>query len=231
MKPLNREIFNKVKKEIGCLLLKDNSGHGLEHAEHVAHLASVIAVEEGGERDVIELAALLHDVDDYKLFGENNAENLLNARIIMTKALVPEYKKQQVLNVISTIGYSKRLKGVVPDTLEAKIVSDADMLEAMGVTGILRVYQYNLAKGKTIFDPNIWPDLTMSADEYKANKNGTAINHVFEKLLKLKDLMLTERGKELAEGRHEAMISFLYNFFIEQNALEWVKYLDAYQEL
>ena len=223
-------MIEEVRKEVCKLLDRDNSGHGMEHVNRVLHLSLKFAEIENADKDVVTLIALLHDVDDYKLFGMESADNLTNAGNILEQCSVADNRKEQVLNAIKTIGYSKRLKGIQPITLEGMIVSDADMCDSIGVTGILRSYQYNLAHGNVFFDKNIYPALNMSAADYMAKKVGTVVTHMFEKLLKLKDLMLTDSGKGEAIERHNIMIAFLYRFFEEENVPEWIDYLDHYLE-
>lgn len=221
-------MIEEVREHVYKLLGKDNSGHGVEHVNRVLNLSLKFAEIENANKNVVALIALLHDVDDYKLFGMEDANNLTNARNILEQCLIEDSIKEEVLNAIKTIGYSKRLKGICPITLEGMIVSDADMCDALGVNGILRSYQYNLAHGNLFFDKNIYPTLNMSATDYMTKKAGTVINHMFEKLLKLKDLMLTNSGKTEAIERHNIMIEFLYHFFKEENVPEWTDYLDNY---
>lgn len=221
-------MIEEVRKQVSKLLDKDNSGHGMEHINRVLNLSLKFAESENADKDVVAFIALLHDVDDYKLFGMENADNLTNARNILEYSFLEDNIKEQVLNAIKTIGYSKRLKGIRPTALEGMIVSDADMCDSIGTTGILRSYQYNLAHGNLFFDKNIYPTLNMSATDYMAKKTGTVVTHMFEKLLKLKDMMLTDSGKREAMERHNIMIEFLYHFFKEENAPEWIDYLDNY---
>ncbi len=221
-------MIEEVRKQVSKLLDKDNSGHGMEHINRVLNLSLKFAESENANKDVVAFIALLHDVDDYKLFGMENADNLTNARNILESSFLEDNIKEQVLNAIKTIGYSKRLKGIRPTALEGMIVSDADMCDSIGTTGILRSYQYNLAHGNLFFDKNIYPTLNMSATDYMAKKTGTVVTHMFEKLLKLKDMMLTDSGKREAMERHNIMIEFLYHFFKEENAPEWIDYLDNY---
>ncbi len=223
-------MIEEVRKQVCKLLDKDNSGHGMEHVNRVLHLSLKFAEIENADKDVVALIALLHDVDDYKLFGMESADNLTNAGNILEQCSIADNRKEQVLNAIKTIGYSKRLKGIRPIALEGMIVSDADMCDSIGATGILRSYQYNLAHGNLFFDKNIYPALNMSAADYMAQKEGTVVTHMFEKLLKLKDLMLTDSGKKEAIERHNLMIAFLYRFFEEENVPEWIAYLDNYLE-
>ena len=221
-------MIEEVRKQVCKLLDKDNSGHGMEHVNRVLNLSLKFAKTERANKDVVALIALLHDVDDYKLFGIESAENLINAKRILNQCSITDNIKEQVLNAIKTIGYSKRLKGISPLTLEAMVVSDADMCEGIGATGILRSYQYNLSHNNLFFEKNIYPTLNMSANDYMAKKNGTVVTHMFEKLLKLKDLMLTNSGKKEAIERHNIMIEFLYHFFEEENVPDWIDYLNNY---
>lgn len=221
-------MIDEVRKQVCKLLDKDNSGHGMEHVERVLKMTLDFAETENADKETAALIALLHDVDDYKLFGVENADNLTNAKNILEQCSVEDNIKERVLNAIKTIGYSKRLKGVRPITLEGMIVSDADMCDSIGAVGILRSYQYNSAHGNLFFDKNIYPTLNMSETDYMAKKTGTVVTHMFEKLLKLKDLMLTESGKKEAVERHNIMVEFLCHFFKEENVPEWIDYLDDY---
>lgn len=221
-------MIEEVRKKVCELLDKDNSGHGMEHVERVLKMSLKFAEKENANKEIVAFIALLHDVDDYKLFGVENVNNLTNARKILEQCSIEDNIKEQVLDAIKTIGYNKRLKGIIPTTLEGMIVSDADMCDAIGSTGILRAYQYGLAHNMLLFDKNIFPILNISVTDYMAKKSGTVITHMFEKLLKLKELMLTDSGKKEAIERHNIMVDFLYHFFEEENASEWIDYLDTY---
>ena len=221
-------MIEEVRKQVHNLLDKDNSGHGTEHIERVSKISLRFAEAENADKETVALIALLHDADDYKLFGAESADKLTNAKAILEQCSINDNIKEQVLNSIKTIGYSKRLKGITPTTLEAMIVSDADMCDSIGCTGILRSYQYNSAHGRVFFDKNIYPTLNMTSGEYAAKKSGTVVTHMFEKLLKLKDMMLTDSGKKEAIERHNIMVEFLYHFFKEENVPEWTQYLDNY---
>lgn len=223
-------MIEEVKKQVCKSLDKDNSGLGMEHVNRVLNLSLKFAEIENANKEVVSLIALLHDVDDYKLFGMESADNLTNAKNILAQCSVANDVKEQILDAIKTIGYSKRLKGIKPKTLEGMIVSDAEMCDGVGIMGMLRSYQYNLVHGNAFFDKDIYPTLNMSADDYMTKKNETAVNHIFEKSLKLKDLMLTDSGKKEVLKRHKVMVEFLYNFFEEENVPEWIDYLDKYLE-
>lgn len=221
-------MIKEVKKQVYELLNKDNSGHGNDHIDRVLDLSLKFAQKETANTDVVALIALLHDVDDYKLFGEENAENLTNAKSIMDKANVPNDIQNQVLASLKCIGYSKLLKGFRPTTIEGKIVSDADMCDALGVNGVLRVYKYSMKNGKPFFDKNVFPIEDMTADKYTRKCADSSVCHIFEKILKLKDLMMTESGKQEAQERHQIVVDILYHLFEEENTPEWTEYLNEY---
>ena len=221
-------MIEEVRKQVCNLLEKDNSGHGMKHIESVLKLSLRFAEMENANKEFVTLIALLHDVDDHKLFGMENANHLTNARKILEQCAFEDDKIEQILDSIKTIGYSKRLKGIQPITLEGMIVSDADMCDALGTTGILRCYQYSLAHNNLFFDKNIFPILDISATDYMTKKVGTSVTHMFEKLLRLKDFMLTDSGKKEALERHHIMVEFLYHFFEEEDFPEWNEYLDHF---
>lgn len=139
------------------------------------------------------------------------------------------------MEIIASMGYSKALRGVRPKSLEGQIVSDADMCDAIGINGAMRSLVYALSdKGnKRVFDPSVWPDVELGADKYNVDGGTTHdtdgfINHFFEKLLKLKAMMLTEPGKQEAAVRDGAMVQLLRHYFREQNTPEWSDFLEKY---
>lgn len=221
-------MIEEVKKEVFDLLNQDNSGHGMDHINRVLILALKFAKKEKANKDIVSLIALLHDVDDYKLFGLENAENLTNAKKIMNNCNIDIDIQNQVCIALNSIGYSKRLKGLCPDSIEGKIVSDADMCDALGANGIIRVYTYSMKNNKPFFNRNIFPIEDMTADKYTRKCADSSVCHIFEKILKLKDLMLTDSGKEESKNRHQIIVDFLYHLFDEENAPEWTEYLNNY---
>lgn len=226
--------LNKVKLLVRELLGGDTSGHDDDHVERVALLAERFASECSEPVDLQEvlLTAWLHDVDDYKLVGKAQAEKLTNAVNIMTEAKVAEDLRRAVLENVAAIGYSKRLNGRQPQRLAGQLVSDADMCDAIGAVGIERALVYACYHDGRIFDPAVWPNVNLAAHEYNADGNthdtDGFINHFFEKLLKLKDLMLTEPGRIEAENRQQIMVDFLRHYFREKNAPDWSEFLEEY---
>ncbi|MDE6292134.1 MAG: HD domain-containing protein, partial [Bacilli bacterium] len=144
-------MIEKVRAYVVELLDTENSGHGMEHVDRVTDLAIRFAKKENANVDDAILIAMLHDVDDYKLFGKESQENLTNAKNIMTQIGIDETRKASICEQLKCIGYSKSLKGIRPTSLEGMIVSDADMCDALGATGILRVFQFGLKIDRPFF--------------------------------------------------------------------------------
>lgn len=224
------ENIKIITDEVSKLLSADNSGHGMDHINRVCKIALSIS-EDDINKEIVSAIALLHDVDDYKLFGLEASEKLTNARMILSKTNFIDEEKKLIIDSIKTIGYSKRISGIIPNIKEAMVVSDADMLDAMGAIGILRSYHYNIMHGNPFFDKDDFPILEMDANRYKAKTKGTVVNHIFEKILTLKDLMLTDKGRKESVRRHNFIISFLNEYFYEEDVLEWKKYLDNYTKI
>lgn len=221
-------MIEEIKKQVYELLQSDNSGHGIEHINRVLDLSIRFAKEENANIEIVSLIALLHDVDDYKLFGEDNAKNLSNTRLFMKNANVSEDVQRIVIENIENFGYSNRLKGLSPITLEGKIVNDADMCDCVGVNGILRTFTYSLKKNRPFFDKDKFPVEDIDFNQYTNKGSYSSVCHIFEKILKLKKLMLTEAGKNEIEKRHQITIDILYHLFEEENTPEWKEYLDNY---
>ena len=225
---MEKFVLESIYNEVKNILKNDSSGHGMNHIDRVIKLSKELSNGIDVDNDLVYLIALLHDVDDYKLVGINNSNDLNNAKRILNKYIENESYINKILDSINTIGYSKRLEGIIPNIMEAKIVSDADMLDAIGALGMIRSLEYNISKNRVIFDKDIFPNINMTKDEYQKSTTSTMINHWFEKLLKLKSMMLTNKGKEMAIKRHNIIVEFLYNFFEEENLTDWKIYLDKY---
>ena len=126
--------------------------------------------------------------------------------------------KTHIKKIIETISY-KGGKKTELDSIEAKIVQDADRLDAIGAIGIARAFAYGGKKGQPIYDPTLNVREEMSLEEYRKGKS-TSIHHFYEKLLKLKDLLNTETAKEMAISRQEMMEVFLGQFYLEWDGQE-----------
>ncbi|MFD3450163.1 HD domain-containing protein [Microbacteriaceae bacterium 4G12] len=196
-------------------LEKDASGHDWYHIERVYKQAIAICEKEGGNLFIVQMAALLHDVADEKL-NESEEAGLQKVQNWLTQLHIDEDDQKHILHIIMNMSFKGGHGGQV-ETLEGQIVQDADRLDALGAIGISRTFAYGGAKGRLMYDPDLSPRETMTKEEYR-NANSTSLNHFYEKLLKLKDLMNTATAKQLAEKRHMYMEGFIQQFMKEWNA-------------
>jgi uncharacterized protein len=219
----------KVKSLVKDALSHDQTGHGFDHIQRVLDLSMSFAKAQPIDEELISLIALLHDVDDYKFVGVENATLYKNARSIMQACEVNESMQVKVIANIERIGYNRCMEGIRPITLEGQIVSDADMCDAIGAIGIIRVTTYGLAKGQPYFLPNVFPQPSKDADAYRKNGSNHTINHFFDKLLKIKSLMMTDMGKKESLARHQFLVNFLEQFFKEEKADAWLPILNNFR--
>lgn len=195
--------------------LKDaEGGHDWFHIERVYKNSLAIAKTEKCDLLVCQLGALLHDIADSKFhngdekIGPKIARNFLECQNVTVEVI------QQVILIIENISFKGGNFQKTFNSIELQIVQDADRLDAIGAIGIARTFNYGGFKNRTIYNPEIKPNLTMSKEEYK-NSEAPTINHFYEKLLLLKDKMNTESGKIIAQKRHFFMESFLKQFYEE----------------
>jgi uncharacterized protein len=200
-----------------AVLAGDASGHDWWHVARVRALARTIAREEGADAFVCELAALLHDVADDKIAGDE-AAGLATVRGWLeahgaeangAEANVTEH----VMEIIATMSFGGGSKPPMR-TLEGRVVQDADRLDALGAIGIARAFAYGGSRGRALYDPEMPPREYASKAEYRASDSPT-INHFYEKLLLLRERMNTPFARRLAEQRHRVMEDFLAEFYAE----------------
>ena len=196
-------------------LYGEGSGHDWFHIERVYNLSRYLAEKENADSFIVEMAALLHDIDDWK-FSSNNDNNPTNTEVFLKKIQVNEEDLIKIIKIINTISFKGGVVDSSQETIEGKVVQDADRLDAIGAIGIARTFAYGGNKNRVIYDPNIKPINFTSLEKVKSENNHT-INHFYEKLLKLKDLMNTKSAKEIAEKRHKYMEEFLNEFYSEWN--------------
>ena len=211
---MDDQVFARARGFVAGLFEGDSSGHDIWHTVRVHDLAVTICLEEGGDMDVVRMAALLHDADDVKLFGDNG---YANARRFMDSEGIPTETQDRVVRIISQISF-RGTDSVVPDTLEGMIVQDADRMDAIGAIGIARAFAYGGSRGRAMHEPGEGPKLGMDEAAYRGNK-GTSVNHFYEKLLLLKDMMNTDAARRLAADRHDYMVGFLDEFMAEWDGL------------
>ena len=181
----DRELIRAAKDFAGNLFKRTGGSHDLEHTLRVyENTMKITEGEPSCDRELAALEALLHDVDDHKLFS---TENQANARAFLEAQGVPGERIERICRDIASVSFSKN-RGRKPESLEGRIVQDADRLDAMGAVGIARAFAYGGEKGRPLKD---------------------SVSHFHEKLLLLKDMMNTETGRNLAEERHVFMMAFL----------------------
>lgn len=189
-----KDTIDTAKEYIERLFAGNADGHGLDHSMRVYKNAMLLAeTEPTADRFIVALSALLHDADDYKLFQtENNA----NARNFLKSANVDPETTDRICEVINSVSFSRN-RGKKPETIEGQIVQDADRLDAIGAIGIARTFAFGGKHNRSL---------------------ESSIDHFHEKLLLLKDMLNTEKAKELAENRHRFMEQFLKEWEKETGA-------------
>ncbi|MFS0785720.1 HD domain-containing protein [Shouchella sp. 1P09AA] len=203
-------IIERTEHWVKERLAHDTTGHDWYHIDRVRKVAVMLAEKENADQQIVELSALLHDIIDDKIV-ENEQEAVEEVEKFLNEQGLLEHSIHQVVSIIQSISFSK---GHQLSLLEAKIVQDADRLDAIGAIGIARTFQYSGARNQPIYDPTLSVRGQMTKEEYRHGKS-SAINHFYEKLLQLKDGLHTQTAKEVAEKRHALMEQFLDQFFQE----------------
>lgn len=210
---MNREeIVRDTAIMVKDKLKNEGSGHDWYHIERVWRTALSLAKQEKANSFIVEMAALLHDLIDEKLV-KDTSQAMEEVEYWLEGAGVSSKDSERIIDIIQSVSYKGGNNSRFL-TLEGQVVQDADRLDAIGAIGIARTFAYAGSKGHLLFDPELTVRETMTEKEYREGKT-SAVHHFYEKLLKLKDLMNTEAGKELAEERHQFMEDYLVQFFKE----------------
>lgn len=199
-----------VKKKLSTA----EAGHDWFHVERVWKNAKLILEREAADSEIVELAALLHDIADSKFHGGDEEIGPRTAFDFLLTIGVSEEKAKHIRDIIKNMSFKAGLGKVSFASKEMEIVQDADRLDAIGAIGIARAFHFGGYKNNPLFDPQITPRLNQTKEEYKKS-NGTTINHFYEKLLLLKNKMNTVTAKEIAYKRHQYMEGFLSQFLAE----------------
>jgi uncharacterized protein len=206
-----KEVLFQTKHYVEQYFKDESSGHDWWHIFRVHKLAHKISKMEGGDLFLVEMAALLHDLDDWKLVNKNDDSKIT---AWLTKMKIPEEEARKIVDIIEQVSF----KGAGVETraisIEAQIVQDADRLDAIGAIGIARTFAYGGNKGRLLYHPDVKPEMHTNFEAYKKTTAPT-INHFYEKLLLLKDRLNTTTAIKIAEHRHEFMEQFLQEFFNE----------------
>ncbi len=214
---MNESIIKNAYSYVEKMFENDFSGHDCFHTYRVCRTAKIIAENEEANVIIVQLAALLHDVDDIKLSPGTYA-NKERAKAFLIENGVDESTIQNICEIISEVSFAGK-DSIIPKTIEGKCVQDADRLDALGAIGIARAFAYGGNRGRIIYNPEIKPKIGMGRDEYN-NSSSTTVNHFYEKLFWLKDMMNTDSGKKIAEERECYMKEYISRFMDEWKGIK-----------
>ncbi len=209
---MDKMILNHALEFAKAAFQDDCSGHDYFHTLRVYKMAARIAEEENANLLIVQLAALLHDVDDIKLSPETHV-NKARAAGFLKRHDVSEAMIKTICGIIDEVSF-RGTDSTVPETIEGKCVQDADRLDAIGAIGITRAFAYGGNHNRIMHDPAIRPAVSMNADEYRSHVS-TTINHFSEKLFQLKSMMNTDTAARIAEQREDYMKAFISEFLDE----------------
>jgi len=207
----NRMILERTRTHVRALLQGESSGHDWWHVYRVWRNAAHIAAHEPVDLFVVELAALLHDIADWKFHG---GDVTAGPRAWLATLAVDDAVIAHVCDIIGTMSFKGAGVASAMRTREGMVVQDADRLDAIGAIGIARAFAYGGHMNRDIWDPDRAPQAHASAEDYLAG-TGSTIDHFYEKLLLLKDRMNTATARRLAEERHAFMKAYLERFYTE----------------
>ena len=195
--------MNDLIKKVRGIYEGFDASHDFQHIERVYQNAlAILHTEPEADEEVVKIAVLLHDVSDKKYTDSKEQEEKLIAELPIS-----DEKKQHIRDCIAQVSFNGGNE-LEATSLEAKIVRDADRLDAIGAVGIARTFAFGGAKGRKLYDEAEEARTNMTENEYRS-RNTASVTHFYEKLLLLKDLMTTDKGKQMAQNRHQFMVNFL----------------------
>lgn len=200
---MTENIISKCRAKVKGIYDTFDASHDWQHIERVLGNSKRIMEKESADPFIVELAILLHDVSDpkYKNDDWDPEKEILESLDLSNEQM------GRISEIISQVSF-KGGNGEAPSSIEAKVVQDADRLDAIGAVGIARTFAYGGAKGRKLYDWEEKPRSEMSEEEYR-NKPTSSATHFYEKLLLLKNRMNTDAGRQIADERHQFMLSFL----------------------
>lgn len=209
------DLLIRVRKKF----TNEGSGHDWFHIDRVMKMASYISEKEGGNKTVINYASLLHDIDDHKFNGGDFNKGATAAYNLIKHHPISNDEIELITEIIRNISFKGSAEDDLMTSFEGKIVQDADRLDAIGAIGIARTFAFGGSIGQPIYDPSIPPATNQDQESYINDRSHT-INHFYEKLLLLKDLMKTETGYNIAIERTNYMQGFLDQFYSEWKGIQ-----------
>lgn len=209
-----QQIIDNTVKYVRDELSEAEGGHDWFHIYRVWKTAVTLAKEEKVDLFVVNLGALLHDIADAKFHNGNEEIGPKKAEAFLKSLSVEQDVIDHIIHIIRFISFKNRNQKQGDESKELQVIRDADRLDAIGAIGIARAFNYGGYKGRTLYDPSIKPKLDKTKEEYKAATEPT-INHFYEKLLLLKEMMHTDSARKMAEKRHQFMEQYLEQFYAE----------------
>jgi len=212
-------IINQTAAHVRKKFEGEGSGHDWWHIQRVWNTAVTIAKQEQADLFIVELAALLHDIADHKFHDGDEEAGPKTAREWLSSFEIEKDSIDHICRIIRNVSF----KGAEVDTpmqsIEGKIVQDADRLDAIGAIGIARAFAFGGFKSRELYNPEIKPEIHNSFEAYK-NSDGPTLNHFYEKLFLLKDRMNTKTAKQIAGERHKFMEMFVKQFLEEWKGMK-----------
>lgn len=212
--PNQQEVIRRTEEFVRETLKADSTGHDWWHINRVRNVAVKLANAEGADAYVVELAALLHDIADWKFNGGDITAGATKSCQWLTSLGVDEAIQARVAEIILTVSFKGAGVKNEINSLEGQVVQDADRIDALGAIGIARTFAYGGHFNRVMYDPDEKPVQHQTFEQYKSSK-GTTINHFYEKLLLLKDRLNTKSARAMAESRHTFLEDFLQQFYDE----------------
>jgi len=214
MNKIQQQSIEKTKNFVQQELSNAEGGHDWWHIYRVWKTASRIAMEEKVDEFIVQMAAILHDIADSKFHDGDENIGPEKAVSFMIQLKLDDNTINHIEAIIRNMSFKNTFDNITFNSTELDVVTDADRLDAIGAIGIARTFNYGGHKGSEIYNSNIKPNLDMTKKEYK-NSNAPTINHFYEKLFLLRDMMKTKTGKKLAAERHTFMEMYLEQFYAE----------------
>lgn len=212
---MSSELVKKTADYVKLKLYNEPTGHDWYHVERVWRTAKTLQAEEGGDLELLELAALLHDLGDYKHYDLDQSKGFLVLRAMMDILGIEETSQEKIIAIVDEAQYNGT-ETRAPQTVEGKILQDADWLDALGAVGIARTFATGGQIKRVIHDPRRAPRERLSKEAYRHRKiEGTSLNYFYEKILKLPEMMNTKTGKILAVERAKFVELYIKEFLEE----------------
>lgn len=217
---MNDRLIQNTEEFVKSKLSGEGTGHDWWHVVRIINTARKIHSLEGGDWLVIQLTLLLHDVGDGKVIGQDEDDYSIAQNFLESQNVSPE-TINEIMSIIKTMSYSKSFDNPAKNnSIEFKIVQDADRLDAIGAIGVARAFTYGGSRSRPLYDPDYTSREFKSSEDFrKTRTEGSTVHHFYDKLLLLKDKLNTETAKEIAIQRDEFMELFLKEFLDEWNGL------------